>query len=74
MTETDHVHGYAQDRFVHEGGAFKAQPQAAKTFEPGEGAFDDVAIRAQPAAMSFATLGQKGDDAALPEPFAVSRG
>ena len=71
MTEADHAHGDAQDRFMHEGGAFVAQAQAAKALEPGKGAFDHVAVHAQAAAVFLASFGQKGNDAFAPEPFAV---
>ena len=58
MTEANHAHCYAQNCFVREGGAFVAQTQPAKAFEPSEGAFDCPAVRAQAAAVFFAGFGQ----------------
>ena len=69
MTEVNDAHGDTQSRFVHESGAFVAQAQAAKALEPGEGAFDHVAIRAQAAAVRCALFGQEGNDAACPQPI-----
>ena len=44
VTEAHDADSRAESRFVHEGGAFVAQTQAAKAFEPSEGVFDHVSI------------------------------
>jgi hypothetical protein len=51
--------------------AVGADEESAAVVEPGEGAFDDPAVAAEPGAVVGLTAGDHGFDAALPDEAAV---
>ena len=51
MVPADQAAGEGEEGFVHVGVAVVADGEAAVAVEPGEGAFDDPAVAAEPGAV-----------------------
>ena len=65
----DQAAGDGEECFVDVGAAFVAQSESSVLVEPGDGAFDDPALAAEPGAVAAVDPGDLGFDAALLELF-----
>ena len=71
--EADEAAGEGEECFVDLVAAVVADEQSLELVEPGEGAFDDPAVAAEPGAMVGASAGDFGCDAAAAELATVAR-
>ena len=63
----DQAAGDGEECFVDVGAAFVAQSESSVLVEPGDGAFDDPALAAEPGAVAGLEAGDLRFDAALLE-------